>query len=262
MRGMMTTPSRLTIVWGEREDGHLRTMGVAVPFLDAARNTVIVLISAFCISLSGCDAAANPVATSECTTGVDCENVAADTTDDDQPITAADYPPITAVENELLALINDERALQEPPRPALVRDPGMDRIMLWHVTEMAEHKFLSHTDRLGRRSEARARAYGDDPQIRCLEIIQWWGGTASGRVQYDGYKASPSHRAGYLEQAPYSLGPTMWAGVAAVAGTGPEGSAFEGRSGTYTGVTLCEHQVTLTSDPFDASVSAAAVDAS
>lgn len=238
MRGMMTIPSQLTVVLGEREE-------------NAARNTVIVLISAFCISLSGCDAAANPVGTSECTTGIACENVAEDTTDDDQPTTANDYPAITAVETELLELINAERALQEPLRPALVRDPGMDRIMLWHVTEMAKQKVLSHTDRLGRRSEARARAYGDDPQIRCLEIIQWWGGTPSGRVQYDGYKASPLHHAGYLEQAPYSLGPTMWAGVAAVAGTGPVGSAFEGRSGSYTGVTLCEHQITLTSDPFD-----------
>ena len=274
MRGMMVTPSRLTIALGEREDGHcvrggpgvhpstVSPMPDTVPCLNAARNTVIMLISAFCISLSGCDAAADPVATSQCTTFVDCENVAEDTTDDDQPITAGDYPPITAVENDLLALINAERALQEPPRPALVRDPGMDRIMLWHMTEMAKNEFLSHTDRLGRRSEARARAYGDDPGIRCSEIIQWWGGTPSGRVHYDGYKASPSHHAGYLEQAPYSLGPTMWAGVAAVAGTGPEGSAFEGRSGSYTGVTLCEHPVTLTSDPFDTSGPAAAVDAS
>ena len=226
MRGIMTTPSRLTIVLG---------------------------ISAFCFSLSGCSAASDPVATSECTTGVDCEDVAGATTDDDQPITADDYPPITAVENDLLALINAERGLQEPARPALQRDAGMDRIILWHVTEMAKHKFLSHTDRLGRRSEARARAYGDDPGIRCSEIIQWWGGTPSGRVHYDGYKASPSHHAGYLEQAPYSLGPTMWAGVATVAGTGPEGSAFEGRSGSYTGVTLCEHPVTLANDPFDTS---------
>ncbi len=38
MRGMMTTLSRLTVVLGEREE-------------NAARNTVIVLISAFCISL-------------------------------------------------------------------------------------------------------------------------------------------------------------------------------------------------------------------
>ena len=120
MRGIVTTPSRLTIVLGEREE-------------NAARNTVIVLISDFCISLSGCDAAADPVGTSGCTTFVDCENVADDTTDDttddDQPTTAGDYPSITAVENDLLALINAERALQEPPRPALVRDPGMDRII-------------------------------------------------------------------------------------------------------------------------------------
>ena len=59
MRGIMTTPSRLTIVLG---------------------------ISAFCFSLSGCSAASDPVATSECTTGVDCEDVAGATTDDDQPL--------------------------------------------------------------------------------------------------------------------------------------------------------------------------------
>ena len=69
----------------------------------------------------------------------------------------------TAVELELLDLINAERASQAQPRPALERDLGMDRIMLWHVTEMAEQKFLSNTDKQGRRSEARARAYGDDP---------------------------------------------------------------------------------------------------
>ena len=169
MRGMMITPSRLTMVLGEREDGHLRTMGVPVACLNAARNTVIVLISAFCISLSGCDAAADPVGTSGCTTFVDCENVADDTTDDDQPTTAGDYPSITAVENDLLALINAERALQDPPRPALVRDPGMDRVMLWHITEMAEHKFLSHTDRQGRRSEARARE-----ALNKTGVVSWY----------------------------------------------------------------------------------------
>ncbi|MCZ6856416.1 MAG: hypothetical protein O7F70_00305 [Gemmatimonadetes bacterium] len=199
------------------------------------------------IALISCNDAAltapgsQPVSTSECTIGVDCQ------------ATTAGYPPIPAVEIELLTLINAERALQGPPRPALERDLGMDRIILWHVTEMAKQKFLSHTDKQGRRSEARARAYGDDPQIRCLEIIQWWGGTPSGRVHDEGYNASPSHRAGYLEQAPYSLGPTKWAGVAAVAGTGPEGSAFEGRPGSYTGVLLCEHRVTLSSDPFETS---------
>ena len=215
------------------------------------RYTVIVLIAASCF-FSGCGGAADPVATSECTAGVDCETTR-DPTDDDQPVTPDDYEPITAVETELLELINAERATQEPSRPALERDVGMDRIILWHVTEMAKQKFLSHTDQLGRRSEGRARAYGDDPWIRCSEIIQWWGGTPSGQVHYEGYKASPSHRAGYLEQAPYSLGPTQWAGVAAVAGTGPAGTAFEGRSGSYTGVTLCEHPVTLTTDPFGTS---------
>ncbi len=222
------------------------------PYLSRARR--LLLTAAASLLLTGCSGlespfgpsdqsggssdaptapSSQPASTSECTLGVDC--------------------PITAVEIELLDLINAERASQEPPRPALERDLGMDRIILWHVTEMAKQKFLSHTDKQGRRSEARARAYGDDPQIRCLEIIQWWGGTPSGRVHYEGYNASPSHRAGYLEQAPYSLGPTKWAGVAAVAGTGPEGSAFEGRPGSYTGVMLCEHPVTLTSDPFETS---------
>jgi hypothetical protein len=126
----------------------------------------------------------------------------------------------------------------------------MDRIILWHVTAMAESHVLSHVDQNGRESEARARYYGDDPTIRCSEIIQWWGGSPSGQVQYEGYFNSPSHHAGYLEESPYSLGPTKWAGLAAVAGTGPTGSEFEGRNGSYTGMILCERPVTLVVDPF------------
>ena len=211
------------------------------PYFSRARR--ILLTAAVSLLLTGCSGVESVFGPSD----QPGDSNDAPTAPSSQPVST------TAVEIELLDLINAERGSQAPPRPALERDLGMDRIMLWHVTEMAKQKFLSHTDKRGRRSEDRARAYGDDPQIRCLEIIQWWGGTPSGRVHYEGYKASPLHHAGYLEQVPHSLGPTKWAGVAAVASTGPEGSGFEGRPGSYTGVMLCEHPVTLTSDPFETS---------
>jgi hypothetical protein len=173
---------------------------------------------------------------------------------DDPSAGCEDDPPeclrIPEVEKELLSLINEERQAYDPPRPKLKRDPGMDRIILWHVSRMAEEHFLSHNDSEGRESEGRAHYYGDDPAVRCSEIIQYWGGTPSGKVHYDGYFASPSHHSGYLEEDPYNLGPTSWAGVAAVAGTGPTGSPFDGRDGSYTGVMFCEQPVKLEIDPF------------
>jgi len=157
---------------------------------------------------------------------------------------------LAAVETDLLSKINAERIVNDPVRPALNRDPGMDRIMLWHVTRMAENHFLNHQDANGRESEGRAHHYGDNPNLRCSEIIQWWGGTPSGQVHYQGYFNSPSHHAGYLEEGAFSLGPTTWAGLAAISGTGPAGTEFAGRSGSYTGVMFCETQVTITIDPF------------
>ena len=74
------------------------------------------------VALISCNDAAltapgsQPVSTSECTIGVDCQ------------ATTAGYPPIPAVEIELLNLINAERASQEPPRPALERDLGVDEV--------------------------------------------------------------------------------------------------------------------------------------
>ena len=154
------------------------------------------------------------------------------------------------VESDLLSRINEERADASPSRPALNRDPGMDRIILWHVTQMADHRFLDHEDRNGRRSAERAQYYGDDPTIRCSEIIQWWSGPPSGETHYEGYRDSPPHHAAYMEEGVYNLGPTMWAGVAAVRGDGPDDTEFEGISGSYTGVLFCEEPVTIETDPF------------
>ena len=78
---------------------------------------------------------------------------------------------LTAVENRLLELINGER--NASGLPTLVRDPGLDWIIYWHVTNMATDHFLSHTDPNGRGAEDRARYYGTNSGIRCSEIIQW-----------------------------------------------------------------------------------------
>lgn len=155
---------------------------------------------------------------------------------------------LTAVEDDLLAAINEERSAAGLPR--LVRDPGLDRVIQWHVAGMeAEHR-LGHDDRNGRRGEGRARYYSGDMTVRCSEIIQWWGSTPSGEVHYRGYFDSPPHHDAYMERGMYNLGPTMHAGVGAIAGTGPTGSMFEGRAGSYTGVLLCDRGLTLTIDPF------------
>jgi len=162
-------------------------------------------------------------------------------------------PPqrLSKVETDLLALINTERGAHDPARPPLARDTGMDLIIGWHVGQMAGEHFLNHKDANGRESEARARYYGENKGARCSEIIQFWGGTPSGQVHYEGYFNSPPHHAGYLEEAPYNLGPTRWAGVAAFEGTGPAETSFSGRSGSYTGVMLCDGPITIVIDPYD-----------
>ena len=173
-----------------------------------------------------------------------------DQPDNNPPDNNPELVRLTGVENDLLSRINSERVVNDPVRPELNRDPGMDRIMLWHVAQMANDHFLNHQDENGRESEGRAHYYGDNPNLRCSEIIQWWGGTPSGQVHYQGYFNSPSHHAGYLEEGAFNLGPTTWAGVAAISGTGPAGTEFAGRSGSYTGVMFCEAQISIMIDPF------------
>ena len=151
-------------------------------------------------------------------------------------------------ESHVLELINGER--NASGLPTLVRDPGLDWIIYWHVTNMATDHFLSHTDPNGRGAEDRARYYGTNSGIRCSEIIQWWGGAPSGDVHYSGYFNSPPHHSAYMEEGIYNLGPTTNVGVAALEGTGPAGSSYEGTSGSYTGVFFCDQPLTLAIDPF------------
>ena len=155
---------------------------------------------------------------------------------------------LTAVENELLANINAERAAAGLPE--LVRDPGHDTIMAWWVAQLEATHQLGHVDQNGRDSEGRARYYGGDDTLRCSEIVQWWGGTPDGKVHYDGYFNSPPHHMAYMEEGAFNLGPTTHTGVAVVEGTGPAGSQFEGRDGSYSGLMFCDRAVTITIDPF------------
>lgn len=155
---------------------------------------------------------------------------------------------LTTVENRLLELINIER--NGAARPTLVRSPGLDRIISWHVYTMSEEKFLNHTDGNSRDGEARAKYYSGDSAIRCVELIQWWGGEPSGDVHYVRYKESPKHHSGYMEEGIYNLGPTTHVGVAVFSGTGPIGSQYESRDGSYSGVFLCDKSPDLVIDPY------------
>ena len=155
---------------------------------------------------------------------------------------------LTAVENALLALINAERTAAGLPE--LVRDTGLDRIEEWYGTEMASQNHLGHVDANGRGAEERARYYSGDSTVRCSEIVQWWGGTPSGQVHYDGYMASSAHHSAYMEEGLFNLGPTSSCGVVAMRGTGPIGSQFAGSAGSYTAVLLCDKPLTLIIDPF------------
>jgi hypothetical protein len=168
--------------------------------------------------------------------------------DDSVEIDMGQRVSLSEVENQLLARINEER--NASGLPTLVRDPGIDWIIYWHGTQMAANHFLSHTDGNGRRAEARARYYSGDSSVRCSEIIQWWGGTPSGDVHYEGYFNSPAHHSAYMEEGIYNLGPTTHVGVVALEGTGPTDSVYEGRDGSYTGVFFCDLSLTLRIDPF------------
>lgn len=156
--------------------------------------------------------------------------------------------PLRPVENRLLELINQERS--GAGLPTLVRDKGLDRIAHWHVYNMAKYHFLSHTDRNGRSAEQRARYYSGDSTVRCVELIQWWGGEPSGDVHYTGFYNSPAHHSGYMEEGIFNLGPTSHVGVSVVEGTGPASSQYAGSNGSYAGVFLCDNPLTLSIDPF------------
>ena len=148
----------------------------------------------------------------------------------------------------LLALINDERI--DAGLPELERDPGLDEIMLWYGTDMVLDHHISHIDINGRESEGRVNYYSDRTDVRCSEITAWWGG-ASAESHYEAYKASEGHHAAYMEEGIFNLGPTTHVGVVVLSGTGPEGSAFEDRSGTYSGLVFCDDAVDVEIDPFD-----------
>ncbi len=155
---------------------------------------------------------------------------------------------LTDVENRLLGLISKER--KAAGKPVLKRDPGLDEIICWHVTQMSRKHFFSHTDGNGRRSEERARYYSGNSSVRCSEIINWWSGSPSGDVHYQAYRNSKGHHNAYMEKGIYNLGPTRHAGVATVIGSGPKGSVYDGKSGSYSGVFFCDKPLTLTINPF------------
>lgn len=155
----------------------------------------------------------------------------------------------TSVEDGLLALFNAERVAAG--LPALVRNTILDRIELWFVNDMATNMYLSHTDTNGRSASNRVDYYTGDTTTNCSEIIQWWGGTASAQVHYDGYFASTEHHNAYMEQGIYNLGPTTICGIAVLDGTGPVGSSFAGNSGSYSSMIICNQApAALAIDPF------------
>ncbi|MBU0675533.1 MAG: hypothetical protein KJ950_12900 [Proteobacteria bacterium] len=161
---------------------------------------------------------------------------------------ASENARLGSVETDLLALINEER--QTVGKPVLVRDPGLDTIMLWKVAEMASTHDLTHEDSNGRKGEERVRYYGAKTTARCSEIIQWWGGSPSGRVHYLGYFNSPPHHSAYLEEGLYNLGGAINVGIAGLSGTGPAGSQYAGSNGSYTGLIICDTGITIAINPF------------
>jgi len=156
---------------------------------------------------------------------------------------------LTSVEDGLLALFNAERVASG--LPALVRNPDLDRIELWFVNDMATNMYLGHTDTNGRDANGRVHYYTGDSTLNCSEIAQWWGGTASAQVHYDGYFASTEHHNAYMEVGIYNLGPTSVCGIAVLNGTGPAGSQYAGTSGSYSAMVMCDQAPTsLLIDPF------------
>ena len=162
----------------------------------------------------------------------------------------AESARLSSVEDDLLSLINTER--NQSGLPTLVRDTGLDTIMLWKVADMANNTYLAHEDTNGRGATERVQYYSSDPSARCSEIIQWWGGTASGQTHYDGYYNSTSgHHEAYMEQGVYNLGPTDDVGVAVISGNGPAESSYSGTSGSYSSLVFCEDGAPIAINPFE-----------
>lgn len=179
--------------------------------------------------------------------GLGTGDTGSDTDNDITTTDGATQAQLTDLENALLAFINEERVANGLPE--LVRDDGLDAIMRWYGTDMLRDHHIGHVDANGRRSEERVRYYSGRNDVRCSEITAWWSnGTASDH--YNAYKASPGHHSAYMEEGIFNLGPTTHVGVAAYAGTGPEGSQYEGISGTYSGLVFCDNAVTVAIDPF------------
>lgn len=155
---------------------------------------------------------------------------------------------LTTMENQILELINDER--EDDGLPTLVRDTGLDRVMLWYGTDMVSYNHIGHVDINDRRAEERVRYYTDQDSARCSEITAWWSGS-SATDHYNAYKNSEGHHAAYMEEGLYNLGPTTHVGVIALAGTGPEDSSYEGSSGTYSGLVFCDVSTEIEIDPFE-----------
>lgn len=156
---------------------------------------------------------------------------------------------LTSVEDQLLALFNAER--NAAGLPSLVRDPNLDRIELWFVNDMATNMYLDHTDTNGRSAGDRVDYYTGTTNINCSEIIQWWSGTASAQVHYDGYFNSTEHHNAYMEVGIYNLGPTTICGIAVLDGTGPAGTQYAGTQGSYSAMVICDQApANLAVDPF------------
>ena len=53
-----------------------------------------------------------------------------------------------------------------------------------------------------------------------------------------------------MEEGIFNLGGAVDVGIAALSGNGPDGSSYEGRSGSYTGLVICDRGVKLDINPF------------
>jgi uncharacterized protein YkwD len=152
------------------------------------------------------------------------------------------------LESDLLAKINTERNANG--LPSLVRDPGLDRIMLWYGADMVRNHRIGHLDSNDRYPGDRGTHYSGNATIRCSEITAWWSG-ASAESHYQAYKNSEGHHRAYMEMGGYNLGPTTHVGIVVLYGSGPAGSPYDGRSGTYSGLMFCDQSAdALTIDPF------------
>jgi uncharacterized protein YkwD len=101
-----------------------------------------------------------------------------------------------AEEQAFAALINQYRASQNPPLPALTVSVNLNRESSWLAKDMADKNYFSHTDSLGRSPEIRGADCGTKPQVG--ENIA--AGTARDTAQeaFDAWKASDGHNKNML----------------------------------------------------------------